>query len=174
MRNQPPLTQLSTKPLQWVKIQRSSVSQTTWLGDYSIQGRSSLANTGRRWWSSMGWSYWQVATQTKKILINGIKETEEKEIRGRESILLQKKVVMGGSGRDWLEEHQGLRRRRITMRRQQQPASRYKLSFLVHWVPGAGASFCQNFFFIQAKLGFCGKAPVCSAWITQVKINSIN
>ena len=47
--------------------------------------------------------------------------------------------------------------------------SRYKLSLLTHWVPGASAIFLN--FFIQAKLG---KAPVCSAWITQVNINSIN
>ena len=38
-----------------------------------------------------------------------------------------------------------------------------------NWVPGAGAISKKNF--IQAKLG---KAPVCSALITQANINSIN
>ena len=42
-----------------------------------------------------------------------------------------------------------------------------KGSLLPHWVPGASANFCY-FFSIQAKLGFPGKAPVCSALITQV------
>ena len=51
--------------------------------------------------------------------------------------------------------------------------SSMKGSLLEHWVPGAGANFCY-FFSIQAKLGFPGKAPVCSALITQVNINSIN
>ena len=51
--------------------------------------------------------------------------------------------------------------------------SSMKESLLTHWVPGASTIFVK-FFFIQAKLGFCEKAPVCSAWITQVNINSIN
>ena len=50
--------------------------------------------------------------------------------------------------------------------------SRYKVVLLPHWVAGAGAQN-YNFFFIKAKLGFPGKAPVCSTWITQVNINYI-
>ena len=54
------------------------------------------------------------------------------------------------------------------------PVSRYKGSLLGTLGAGCRCKFLLNFFFIQAKLGFCEKAPVCSAWITQVNINSIN